>query len=79
MGMEFNLPSDNNRQLSNLCGALDQNLKQIEAALEVDIVRRGSNFIVNGSSKNIKAAAMLIQKFYKEADYPFTLEKIEWN
>ena len=40
MGMEFELPSDNNRQLSNLCGVLDQNLKQIEAALEVDIVRR---------------------------------------
>jgi len=77
MGMEFNLPSDNNRQLSNLCGALDQNLKQIEAALEVDIVRRGSNFIVNGSSKNIKAAAMLIQKFYKEAGDPIGLEDIQ--
>jgi phosphate starvation-inducible PhoH-like protein len=77
MGMEFNLPSDNNRQLSNLCGALDQNLKQIEAALEVDIVRRGSNFIVNGSSKNIKAAAMLIQKFYKEAGDPIELEDIQ--
>ena len=68
MGMEFELPSDNNRQLSNLCGALDQNLKQIEAALEVDIVRRGSSFVINGSSKNIKAAAALIQKFYKKAN-----------
>ena len=77
MGMEFNLPSDNNRQLSNLCGALDQNLKQIEAALEVDIVRRGSNFIVNGSAKNVKAAAALIQKFYKAAGAPIDLEDVQ--
>lgn len=77
MGMEFELPSDNNRQLSNLCGALDQNLKQIEAALEVDIVRRGSSFVINGSSKNIKAAAALIQKFYKKANGPIELEDIQ--
>ncbi len=77
MGMEFELPSDNNRQLSNLCGALDQNLKQIEAALEVDIVRRGSGFVINGSSKNIKAAAALIQKFYKKANGPIELEDIQ--
>ena len=75
--MEFELPSDNNRQLSNLCGALDQNLKQIEAALEVDIVRRGSSFVINGSSKNIKAAAALIQKFYKKANGPIELEDIQ--
>ena len=75
--MEFELPSDNNRQLSNLCGVLDQNLKQIEAALEVDIVRRGSSFVINGSSKNIKAASALIQKFYKKANSPIELEDIQ--
>lgn len=75
--MEFELPSDNNRQLSNLCGALDQNLKQIEAALEVDIARRGSSFVINGSSKNIKAAAALIQKFYEKANSPIELEDIQ--
>jgi phosphate starvation-inducible PhoH-like protein len=77
MGMEFNLPSDNNKQLANLCGALDQNLKQIEAALEVDILRRGSSFTVNGASKNIKAAAILIQNFYKKANEPIELEHIQ--
>ncbi len=77
MGMEFNLPSDNNKQLANLCGALDQNLKQIEAALEVDILRRGSSFTVNGASKNIKAAAILIQNFYKKANEPIELEDIQ--
>lgn len=77
MGMEFNLPSDNNKQLSNLCGALDQNIKQIEAALEVDILRRGSSFTVNGISKNVKAAVTLIQNFYKKANEPIELEDIQ--
>ncbi|HAL44036.1 MAG TPA: phosphate starvation-inducible protein PhoH [Methylophilaceae bacterium] len=77
MGIEFKLPSDNNRQLSNLCGVLDQNLKQIEAALEVNIVRRGSSFVINGSSKNIKVATALIQKFYKKSTNPIELEDIQ--
>ena len=77
MGIEFELPSDSNSQLSNLCGALDQNLKQIEAVLEVDIVRRGSSFVINGSSKNIKTAATLIQKFYKKSSNPIELEDIQ--
>jgi phosphate starvation-inducible protein PhoH and related proteins len=77
MAIKFELPSDSNRQLSNLCGALDQNLKQIEAALEVDIVRRGSSFVINGSSKNIKTAATLIQKFYKKSSNPIELEDIQ--
>ena len=50
---------------------------QIEAALEVDIVRRGSSFVINGSSKNIKAAAALIQKFYKKATDPIELEDVQ--
>lgn len=77
MSVEFNLPSDSNSHLSNLCGALDQNLKQIEAALEVDIKRRGANFKVNGPSKNVKTAAALIQKFYKKANNPIELEDIQ--
>ena len=34
-------PVDNNR-LANLCGVLDENLRQIETALDVTIARRGS-------------------------------------
>ena len=33
-------PVDNAR-LANLCGALDENLRQIESAFDVGIVRRG--------------------------------------
>ena len=35
-----------NRALANLCGPLDTNLRQIEAALDVTIAHRGSyNFV----------------------------------
>jgi len=39
--IELLLSPVNNRQLANLCGALDENLRQIETALDVAIARRG--------------------------------------
>ena len=38
----------NNHQLANLCGALDENLRQIETALDVSIARRGERFTLRG-------------------------------
>ena len=42
-------PVDNQR-LSNLCGTLDENLKQIEVALNVSISRRNEVFRVVGDA-----------------------------
>lgn len=39
-----------NRRLANLCGALDENLRQISAALDVTIFRRGDRFVVTGTN-----------------------------
>ena len=39
-------PVDNQR-LANLCGALDENLRQIETALDVSIARRGERFALD--------------------------------
>ena len=38
----FTLAPVDNRALANLCGPLDANLRQIEAALDVTISRRGA-------------------------------------
>ena len=51
MKKNLQLPDDNNVMLSNLCGPLDENLKQISTGLEIEINRRGSNFILNGDKK----------------------------
>ena len=45
-------PVDNVR-LSNLCGAFDENLRQIATALEVNIVRRGERFTITGAQAGI--------------------------
>ena len=43
-------PVDNNR-LANLCGVLDENLRQIETALDVTIARRGERFTIHGTAE----------------------------
>jgi phosphate starvation-inducible PhoH-like protein len=70
------LPVDNER-LANLCGALDENLKQIESALDVSIARRGENFTVNGGPEQSRLAAEALTRFYDRANGHLTLEEIQ--
>jgi len=46
---EFTLEPADNERLANLCGPLDDNLRGIEARLDVEIRRRGSAFRVQGA------------------------------
>ncbi|WP_137938935.1 PhoH family protein [Chitinivorax sp. B] len=69
-------PIDNAR-LSNLCGALDENLKQIETALNVSISRRGEQFRVNGNKQQAEQATALLRKFYAKAERHLDLEDIQ--
>jgi phosphate starvation-inducible PhoH-like protein len=70
------LPVDNER-LANLCGALDENLKQIESALDVSIARRGENFTVNGGPEQAQLAAEALTRFYDRANQHLTVEEIQ--
>ncbi|MGH8751351.1 MAG: PhoH family protein [Burkholderiales bacterium] len=69
-------PVDNQR-LANLCGALDENLKRIEAALDVSIARRGENFSLRGDPRQIKIAADALQNFYGKAAQNLSLEEVQ--
>jgi len=75
--MEFTLQPEDNARLANLCGALDENIKQIETALEVNINRRGGTFSVSGKQDNVRLAAQLIENFYIRAKKPIELEDIQ--
>src|SRR3972149_6829629 len=75
--MKIVLNPEDNHRLANLCGALDENLKQIEAALDVGIARRGANFTLSGDKKNIQLAAQLLENFYARAKKPIELEEIQ--
>ncbi len=64
-----------NQQLANLCGPLDENLRQIEAAYDVVLARRGERVRVNGS--NARQAAIAIQHFYKKSAAPLSIDEIQ--
>jgi len=48
LNREFDLESSDNARLANLCGPLDENLRQLESRLGVQIRRRGDTFRVTG-------------------------------
>ena len=54
---------------------MDENLRQISAALDVTIFRRGEKFIVSGS--NAERAVAILDQFYKEANRIIPLEEIQ--
>ena len=56
-------PQDNDR-LANLCGLLDENLRQIESYMHVEISNRGNAFIIKGSKDNVPITSELIEKLY---------------
>ena len=75
--MEITLNPEDNTRLNNLCGALDENIKQIETALEVNINRRGATFNISGKLDNTRLAAQLIENFYVRAKKPLELEDVQ--
>ncbi len=73
--MEFALEPVDNQRLARLCGALDENLRQIETALEVTIARRGEHFTVQGEQAEL--ARKVLQEFYAEAKQEISLERLQ--
>jgi len=66
-----------NRALANLCGPLDANLRQIEAALDVAIAHRGGIFTLTGVRAQTSRAATVLQRFYAEAEKPLSIDDIQ--
>ncbi|MGF1702809.1 PhoH family protein [Photobacterium makurazakiensis] len=62
--VEFNLEPANNQRLSSLCGPFDDNIKQLERRLGVEINHRSSSFSVVGQPHTADAAADIIKTLY---------------
>ena len=75
--VDLELSPLDNRALANLCGALDANLRQIEAALDVTIARRGAAFTLRGAGPHVKRAAAALERFYAQAKEPLTVDDIQ--
>ncbi|MBS1169228.1 MAG: ybeZ [Burkholderiaceae bacterium] len=67
-------PLDNTR-LAHLCGPLDENLRQISAALDVTITRRNDKFHVSGDAA--LRAIDILDEFYALADKPISVDDIQ--
>ncbi len=66
-----------NHRLANLCGVLDENLRQIETALDVGISRRGEHFALTGSPDRTRIAAQVLREFYEKAGTVLSLESVQ--
>ena len=75
--LEFSFTPVDNHRLASLCGAMDANIRQIEAALDVAIARRGEKFSVTGVRAKIELAAKILNRFYAKAHNDFTVEEIQ--
>ena len=73
--VEVKLDPEDNQRLARLCGALDENLRQIESALDVTIARRGAKFTVRGPQA--QRAAQALEHFYDRAANELTLDDVQ--
>ena len=62
--VEVTLDPVDNQRLARLCGALDENLRQIEAALDVTIARRGERFTRARRARRSRARREALEHFY---------------
>ncbi len=69
-------PLDNER-LANLCGVLDENLRQIETAYDITIARRGERFTLQGHPVQAQLAAKALREFYAQAEQHLTVDDIQ--
>ena len=74
---ELSLNPLDNRALANLCGPLDANLRQIEAALDVAIAHRGGAFTLTGTPAQNARAAAALTRFYAQAEKPLSVDDIQ--
>ncbi len=73
--LEFTAPRDDNARLANLCGPLDENLRQIEQALDVTLSRRGHRIAIRG--RGAKLALTALENFYNKARDPLSVDDIQ--
>jgi len=74
--LDLELPGDNER-LANLCGQLDQHLRQIESRLGIEINNRGAVFRLIGERRSVAAGARVLRELYRvSADETLTPERV---
>lgn len=73
--VEFALAPVDNHLLANLCGPLDENIRQIETGFDVLIRRRNERFSISGENAPLTADAL--RHFYALARDPLSVDEIQ--
>ena len=75
--VEVTLSPVDNQRLATLCGAFDENLRQIEIALDITISRRGERFILKGRPQQTARGAEVLERFYNQAKRGLTIDDVQ--
>jgi len=75
--LRIDLAESNNEVLANLCGPLEQNLRAIEIAFDIQLRRRGSLFELIGPKDKLEAARALLQGLYARAAHPVSVDDVQ--
>jgi phosphate starvation-inducible PhoH-like protein len=75
--LEFQPSPADNARLANLCGPLESHLRQIEAACDARIHRRGDRFSIEGSAEAAKVARTALAHFHAMADRALSTDDIQ--
>jgi phosphate starvation-inducible PhoH-like protein len=65
---DFLLEPFDNQRLANLCGQLDEHLRQIENRLGIEINNRGNRFQLIGKPQAVDAATAVLEALYRTAE-----------
>jgi len=69
-------PADNQR-LNSLCGPYNNNIKQLEKRLGIEISNRSNQFSLTGDNTYVQTAAQILQSLYKQTLYKQQIVTIE--
>ena len=75
--IEVTLSPLDNQRLAILCGAFDENLRQIEIALDITIARRGEHFVLKGNPRQTARGAQVLERFYLQAKRGLTIDDVQ--
>lgn len=65
--VDLTLEPEDNHRLANLCGQLDEHLRQIERRLGIEINYRGNHFRLIGEAGPIQAGSEVLRALYEES------------
>ena len=75
--LSINLAPSDNVRLANLCGPLDENLRQIEAAFDITISRRGHSCRIAGTTAQARLAMAALEHFHELSSQPLSIDEIQ--